>query len=126
MIINKATYRANDIRGIADSQLTDDFCRLTGLAYVELLRKYQGKGPHELTVILGKDVRNSGLRMKTAFAEALLSKGVHVIDIAPAEKVSSTPLMYFATWLFDADGGVEVTGSHLDKEWNGFKHPKTK
>jgi phosphomannomutase/phosphoglucomutase len=29
--------------------------------------------------------------------------------------------MYFATWLFDADGGVEVTGSHLDKEWNGFK-----
>jgi len=29
--------------------------------------------------------------------------------------------MYFATWLFNADGGVEVTGSHLDKEWNGFK-----
>jgi len=30
-------------------------------------------------------------------------------------------MMYFATWLFNADGGVEVTGSHLDKEWNGFK-----
>ncbi len=121
MIIDKTTYRANDIRGIADSQLTDDFCRLTGLAYVELLRKYRKKDPRELTVVLGKDVRNSGLRMKTAFADALLSKGVHVIDIAPQEKISSTPLMYFATWLFDADGGVEVTGSHLDKEWNGFK-----
>jgi len=121
MVIDKTAYRANDIRGIADSQLTDDFCRLTGLAYVELLRKYRGKEPNELTVVVGKDVRNSGLRMKTAFADALLSKGVHVIDIAPREKVSSTPLMYFATWLFNADGGVEVTGSHLDKEWNGFK-----
>lgn len=121
MVIDKTAYRANDIRGIADSQLTDDFCRLTGLAYVELLRKYRGKEPNELTVVVGKDVRNSGLRMKNAFADVLLSKGVHVIDIAPREKVSSTPLMYFATWLFNADGGVEVTGSHLDKEWNGFK-----
>ncbi|MHC1611288.1 MAG: phosphomannomutase/phosphoglucomutase [Candidatus Methanospirareceae archaeon] len=121
MIIDKRTYRANDIRGIAESQLTDDFCRLTGLAYVELLRKYRGKEPDELRVVVGKDVRNSGLRMKTAFTDALLSKGVHVIDIAPREKVSSTPMMYFATWLFNADGGVEVTGSHLEKEWNGFK-----
>ncbi|MCK4476505.1 MAG: phosphomannomutase/phosphoglucomutase [Methanophagales archaeon] len=126
MIINKATYRANDIRGIADEahpnfQLSDDFCTLTALAYVELLRKHRGKEPQELKVVIGKDVRNSGLRMKTAFAEALITKGVHVIDIAPQEKISSTPLMYFATWLFNADGGVEVTGSHLDKEWNGFK-----
>jgi phosphomannomutase/phosphoglucomutase len=126
MIIDKTTYRANDIRGIADSshpnyQLTDDFCRLTGLAYVELLRKYRGKDPHELRVVVGKDVRTSGPRVKTAFIEALLSSGVRVIDIAPADTVSSTPLMYFATWLFDADGGVEVTASHLEKEWNGFK-----
>jgi phosphomannomutase/phosphoglucomutase len=126
MIIDKTTYRANDIRGIADEthpnfQLSDDFCTLTALAYVELLRKHRRKEPQELTVVIGKDVRNSSPRLKTAFAEALVSSGVHVIDIAPAEKVSSTPLMYFATWLFDADGGVEVTGSHLDKEWNGFK-----
>ncbi len=121
MIIDKTTYRANDIRGIADSQLSNDFCTLTALAYVELLRKHRRKDPQELTVVVGKDVRNSSPRLKTAFAEALVSRGVHVIDIAPAEKVSSTPLMYFATWLFDADGGVEVTGSHLDKEWNGFK-----
>ena len=126
MIIDKTTYRANDIRGIADEthpnfQLSNDFCTLTALAYVELLRKHRRKDPQELKVVVGKDVRNSSPRLKTAFAEALVSRGVHVIDIAPAEKVSSTPLMYFATWLFNADGGVEVTGSHLDKEWNGFK-----
>lgn len=121
MIIDRTAYRANDIRGLADSQLTDDFCRLTGLAYVELLQRHRNKNPHELRVVVGKDVRNSGPRVKTAFTEALLSKGVHVIDIAPAENVSSTPLMYFATWLFNADGGVEVTASHLEKEWNGFK-----
>ena len=121
MIVDKTAYRANDIRGIADTQLSDDFCTLAGLAYVELLRKHRGKEPQELRVVMGKDVRNSSPRLKTAFVDALMSKGVHVIDIAPAEKVSSTPLMYFATWLFNADGGVEVTGSHLDKEWNGFK-----
>ncbi len=121
MKIDKTTYRANDIRGIADSQLTNDFCTLAGLAYVELLCKYRRKEPQELRVVVGKDVRNSSPRLKTAFAEALVSKGVHVIDIAPGAKVSSTPLMYFATWLFNTDGGVEVTGSHLDKEWNGFK-----
>ncbi len=126
MIIDKTTYRANDIRGIADPshpdyQLTDEFCYLTGLAYVELLRQHRGKEPHELRVVVGKDVRTSGPRMHPAFINALLDRGVHVIDIAPGEKVSSTPLLYFATWLFDADGGVEVTGSHLDKEWNGFK-----
>ncbi len=121
MAIDKTAYRANDIRGIADSQLSDDFCTVTALAYVELLRKHRHKEPQELKVVIGKDVRNSSPRLKTAFAEAMLSKGVHVIDIAPAEKISSTPMMYFATWLFNADGGVEVTGSHLDKEWNGFK-----
>jgi len=121
MVIDKTTYRANDIRGIADTQLSDDFCTLTALAYVELLRKHRHKEPQELTVVLGKDVRNSSPRIKNAFAHALISRGVHVIDIASLEKVSSTPMMYFATWLFNADGGVEVTGSHLDKEWNGFK-----
>ena len=121
MKIDRNTYRANDIRGIADSQLSDEFCRLTGLAYVELLRRERGKEPQELTVVVGKDVRNSSPRLKSAFAEALVSRGVRVVDIAPGEKVSSTPLMYFATWLFGADGGVEITGSHLEKEWNGFK-----
>jgi phosphomannomutase/phosphoglucomutase len=126
MKIDKTAYRANDIRGIAEEeepnfQLSDDFCALAGLAYVELLRKHRGKEPRDLTIVVGKDVRNSSPRLKNAFTEALMSRGAHVIDIAPAEKVSSTPLMYFATWLFNADGGVEVTGSHLEKEWNGFK-----
>ncbi|MFZ2072043.1 MAG: phosphomannomutase/phosphoglucomutase [Halobacteriota archaeon] len=119
--IDRTAYRANDIRGIADSQLSDDFCTLAALAYVELLRKHRGKEPQELIVVIGKDVRNSSPRLKTAFADGLVSKGVQIIDIAPQENVSSTPMLYFATWLFNADGGVEVTGSHLDKEWNGFK-----
>ena len=125
-IIDRTAYRANDIRGIADEnspdfQLSDEFCTITGLAYVELLRKWRKREPEELRVVIGKDVRTSSERIKEAFAEAMVSRGVHVIDIAPRTKVSSTPMMYFATWLFNADGGVEVTGSHLDKEWNGFK-----
>ncbi len=125
-VIDRTTYRANDIRGIADEsspgfQLSDEFCAITGQAYVELLRKWRHKDPEELTVVIGKDVRLSSPRMKSAFMDAMLNMGVHVIDIAAGDSVSSTPMMYFATWLYNADGGVEVTGSHLDKEWNGFK-----
>ncbi len=125
-LIDRTTYRANDIRGIADEnspgfQLSDEFCAITGQAYVELLRKYRQKYPEELFVVIGKDVRTSSPRLKSAFLDAMASMGVHVIDIAAGDRVSSTPMMYFATWLYNADGGVEVTGSHLDKEWNGFK-----
>ena len=63
MIIDRTAYRANDVRGLAASQLTDDFCRLTGLAYVDLLRKYRDKEPPELRIVMGKDVRNSGPRV---------------------------------------------------------------
>ncbi|MCW3136681.1 MAG: phosphomannomutase/phosphoglucomutase [Canidatus Methanoxibalbensis ujae] len=126
MIIDESTYRANDIRGIADEnhpdfQLSDEFCEITAHAFVEMLRKYRGKEPEDMVIVVGKDVRLSSPRIKSAFENALIQRGVRVVDIAPSDKVSSTPLMYFATWLFNADGGVEVTGSHLEKEWNGFK-----
>jgi len=125
-IIDESTYRANDIRGIADEnhpkfQLSDEFCEITAHAFVEMLRKYRRKEPEDMVIVIGKDVRLSSPRIKSAFESALMQRGVRVVDIAPSNKVSSTPLMYFATWLFNADGGVEVTGSHLPKEWNGFK-----
>ena len=33
----------------------------------------------------------------------------------------ATPLLYFAVFHFDADGGVQITGSHNPPEDNGFK-----
>ena len=44
-IIDESTYRANDIRGIADEnhpkfQLSDEFCEITAHAFVEMSVSY--------------------------------------------------------------------------------------
>jgi len=46
------------------------------LAFVELLRRHRQKAPEKLTMVIGKDVRTSGPRLKAAFTDALLSRGV--------------------------------------------------
>ena len=76
-IIDENTYRANDIRGIADEnhpkfQLSDEFCEITAHAFVEMLRKYRGKEPEDMVIVVGKDVRLSSPRIKSAFELSLI------------------------------------------------------
>src|SRR5262249_40267739 len=52
-----------------------------------------------------------------AFLDGLLASGVDVVDIG----VVPTPLLYFAPFAFELDGGIQITGSHNPPEDNGFK-----
>ncbi|MCK4397912.1 MAG: phosphomannomutase/phosphoglucomutase [Methanophagales archaeon] len=114
------TYRANDVRG-QEEELTDEFCQIAAQAYIKLLSKYRKKNPEDIKIGVGKDVRLSSPRIQRSFIEGAILSGATVIDLASSNRATSTPLVYFATWLLDTDGGVEVTGSHLAKEWNGLK-----
>jgi phosphomannomutase len=49
--------------------------------------------------------------------EGLLSTGVNVDRIG----LGPTPMLYFAAYHTDADGGIMVTGSHNPPDQNGFK-----
>jgi phosphomannomutase len=50
-------------------------------------------------------------------AQALVAEGVEVLDLG----LCGTEEMYFATYHFDADGGICVTASHNPMDWNGMK-----
>lgn len=106
-------FRMYDIRGIAETELTDDVVELIGKAYGTIIRKKRiGK-----EVAVGFDARKSSPRIKEALCKGIISTGVDIIDIGN----SPTPLLYFSVFHYGLDGGVMVTGSHNPKEYNGLK-----
>jgi phosphomannomutase/phosphoglucomutase len=103
-------FRAYDIRGVFNETLTEGFATVLGLALAEFLGK-RGE------VIVGRDVRLSGERLKNALVSGLVSGGCRVTDVG----VVSTPMVYFATNHLKRDAGIMITASHNPPEWNGFK-----
>jgi len=115
--MNPHIFREYDIRGVAESDLTDQVVERIGLAFGTILRR---EGAEEVAV--GKDVRLSSTRLSHALTKGLTQTGCRIIDIG----VVPTPVLYFSLYLYNAGGGVMVTGSHNPKEYNGFKLCKGK
>lgn len=110
--MNPNIFRAYDIRGIADEDLTDEVVELIGRAY----GTHMVRNGHRL-VSVGRDVRLSSERIKNALSRGILSTGLDVIDVG----VVPTPALYFSIVHLRTDGGVMVTGSHNPIEFNGLK-----
>jgi len=105
-------FREYDIRGVADVDLPSDGIQQLGRAIGTYLQRKAGK-----KINLGRDCRLSGGRLHDALLEGLLASGCEVTDVG----VVPTPLLYFACMHLHADGGVQITGSHNPKDYNGFK-----
>jgi phosphomannomutase/phosphoglucomutase len=110
--VNRAIFREYDIRGIADRDLTDEVVRAIGRAFGERMRE---RG--QARVAVGRDVRLSSPRIRTALIEGLLDQGRDVVDVGQVP----TPALYFAVMRLKTDAGVMVTGSHNPIEYNGLK-----
>jgi phosphomannomutase/phosphoglucomutase len=108
-------FREYDIRGIADNDLVDDNVVLLGKGIGTFLAQAGAK-----TLVIGRDVRLSSPRIRTALVNGLVSTGINVIDIG----VTLTPAQYFAILHLNADGGVMITGSHNPIDYNGLKISK--
>jgi len=105
-------FRAYDIRGNAQSELTDDL--ITNIARaVGTIAQEMG----EQVLIVGCDGRMSTPRIKSALVRALLETGRDVVDIG----LVPTPLLYFATRHLKYRSGIMITGSHNPAEYNGLK-----
>jgi phosphomannomutase/phosphoglucomutase len=105
-------FRAYDIRGNANLELTDELVSRIGKAIGTIAGEMD-----EQTLIVGCDGRTSSPRIKATLIKALMESGRDVIDIGQVP----TPLLYFATRHLNCRSGVMVTGSHNPAEDNGFK-----
>lgn len=105
-------FREYDIRGIAETELTDDVTRLIGRAFASKLAE-EGKR----TIAVGRDMRISSDRIFKALVEGLTASGAEVTDLG----LVPTPLLYFSVTHFRLDAGISITGSHNPGEYNGFK-----
>jgi phosphomannomutase len=65
---------------------------------------------------VGRDGRLSGPALSAALIRGLMEVGVSVIDVG----MVTTPMLYFAASTLCASG-IQVTGSHNPKDYNGFK-----
>jgi phosphomannomutase/phosphoglucomutase len=105
-------FRAYDVRGLADTELSDEVVFLIAQA---IGSEAVDRGQQE--VIVARDGRESSERICNALVRGLRASGRDVIDIG----MVPTPLLYFATNQLGTQSGVVVTGSHNPAEYNGMK-----
>ncbi len=111
MQASASIFKAYDIRGIVPSTIHEEVAQALGKAFgTAALRE------GETTVAVGRDGRLSGPALSAALMRGLASVGVHVIDVG----MVTTPQLYFAASTL-ATSGIQVTGSHNPKDYNGFK-----
>jgi phosphomannomutase/phosphoglucomutase len=108
-------FRAYDIRGKADTQITEEACLWIGKAFGSTVRDlYQKEHP---VIAVGRDARTHGPKFQDAVIQGLVSSGCHVRVIGQ----TPSPVNYFTICNEGIDGGVQITASHNPKEDNGIK-----
>lgn len=101
-------FKAYDIRGIVPDQLNAEQFRAIGEAVARFAKVDR--------ILVGRDMRESGVELSAAFADGVRSEGVAVVDLG----LCSTDMLYFASGKFDAPGAM-FTASHNPARYNGLK-----
>lgn len=101
-------FKAYDVRGTYPDQLDESVARAVGSAFADHVA-----AP---SVLIARDMRDSGVALSAAFAEGVRARGVEVVDIG----LASTDLLYFASGYLDAPGAM-FTASHNPSAYNGIK-----
>ena len=104
-------FKAYDIRGIVPTSLDEGVALALGRAFGAAAR-----AAGETVVVVGRDGRLSGPALSQALARGLQAAGVDVIDVG----MVTTPMLYFAASTL-CSSGIQVTGSHNPRDYNGFK-----
>ncbi|MDQ3799450.1 MAG: phosphomannomutase/phosphoglucomutase [Acidobacteriota bacterium] len=110
--MNPNIFREYDIRGIVGEHLTDETVSILAGAIGTFFRQNNAR-----RIALGFDARESSPRFRDLFVAGLNATGCDVLDIGRVP----TPVLYFAVFTRDVDGGVMITGSHNPPDHNGFK-----
>ena len=101
-------FKAYDIRGIVPDELNALQFRAIGVA----VARFTGAP----TILVARDMRESGVALSEAFAIGVRSEGSSVVDLG----LASTDLLYYAAGSLDAPGAM-FTASHNPAKYNGLK-----
>ncbi len=113
----KHIFKAYDIRGLVEGELSEALAYRVGRAFVQLLRS-EGETFDDGAVVVGYDMRETSIPYQEQVMRGITDEGVDVVNIG----LTSTPAFNFACAHVDAHvGGIMVTASHNPSEYNGFK-----
>jgi phosphomannomutase len=115
MQVHASVFKAYDIRGIVEQTIDATFARHLGRAFGS-----EAVDAGERAVVVGRDGRHSGPGLVAALIEGLRSTGIDVVDLGAV----TTPMLYYVAATRGEHGcssGIQVTGSHNPKDYNGFK-----
>lgn len=104
--------REYDIRGIVGETLHSSDANAIGRAFGTEVVRQGGR-----RVCVGYDGRLSSPDLERAVVDGLVACGIEVRRIGRGP----TPMLYYATKVLEADGGLMITGSHNPPSHNGFK-----
>ena len=115
MQIDPTIFKAYDIRGIVGKNVDEVFAEHLGRAFGT-----EALAAGERAVAVGRDGRLSGPGLAAALIRGLKGTGLDVVDIGAV----TTPMLYYVAATRAQHGcrsGIQVTGSHNPKDYNGFK-----
>ncbi|MDP3224935.1 MAG: phosphomannomutase/phosphoglucomutase, partial [Rubrivivax sp.] len=115
MQIDPTIFKAYDIRGFVGKNVDETFAEHLGRAFGS-----EAVAAGEKAVAVGRDGRLSGPGLAAALIRGLKSTGLDVVDIG----MVTTPMLYYVAATRGQHGcnsGIQVTGSHNPKDYNGFK-----
>ncbi len=110
--LKTSIFRASDIRGVVETELTEDVVHDIGLAFGS-----EALSEGESIVIVARDGRLSGPMLIEALKTGIMSTGCTVVDLG----VVPTPVLYYATKILGTTSGIMLTGSHNPVNHNGLK-----
>jgi phosphomannomutase len=113
--VTPSAFKAYDIRGIVGQTIDETFAEHLGRAFGT-----EAVAAGERAVAVGRDGRPSGAGLVAALARGLASTGLDVVDLGAV----TTPMLYYVAATRGRHGchsGIQVTGSHNPKDYNGFK-----
>ena len=116
-LIDPVIFQTYDVRAVADKYLSDRVCFYLGKGYGTFLRRLNKAPEGRLWVTVGGGVRLSTERVRSQVISGIRSSGVNVYDV----RITTTPELYFSIPYLKADGGVNITASHNESEYNGIK-----
>jgi phosphomannomutase len=115
MHVAASVFKAYDIRGVVGQTIDERFAEHLGRAFGS-----EALLSGERAVAVGRDGRLSGPSLAAALMKGLASVGLDVVDLGPV----TTPMLYYVAATRAKHGcrsGIQVTGSHNPKDYNGFK-----